>query len=445
MACKEGYVFRQAFAGDKACVTAQSRAQASADNQAATARRASLASDACARGYVWRQATPQDHVCVTPQARDQISQDNQLSASRIVVARPVVRAPVLSAGGVAKAGEANQSGATPIVPPARIGVGLKMPAVLPIPTHLASTTNPPTCTQHGGLGGGLACDALLGQGQLALIWNFKPNQDAVTGFHVYRVDGGGHSLVATQPDGPTVTVAFLGTPPAGGFQSACYSVAAYNSGGDGGVSAPFCPGAQSTLCQMLSPSTGMSMILCPQAMMTWAPPGSTVRSVLSVGGTASEATSQGLLIFDVPVFDSNRTQLVSARLQMRVARSDVGSQADGSDAQRDSTTSCVAYIFEDTNVWWDPTRNVAPAPASGPFNTATGPSAPGPVNIQQPGPNVSFDVTSIVTDWFGTGIFNFGFVLYGQSMPFGGGQSSGPNYCTTTYDPSSVVLVLQFS
>jgi hypothetical protein len=72
--CKLELVRREAYTGDKVCVTSQTRAQAAADNQAAAQRQ--TASGQCIQGYVWRQARPQDHVCVTPQTRAQTAKDN---------------------------------------------------------------------------------------------------------------------------------------------------------------------------------------------------------------------------------------------------------------------------------------------------------------------------------------------------------------------------------
>jgi hypothetical protein len=72
--CKQGFVWRQAYAGDELCVTPQARDQAAADNLSAPRRQAQ--NGQCTSGYVWRQASPQDHVCVTAQTRAQTAQEN---------------------------------------------------------------------------------------------------------------------------------------------------------------------------------------------------------------------------------------------------------------------------------------------------------------------------------------------------------------------------------
>jgi hypothetical protein len=77
--CAQGFVWRDAFAGDHICVSLQARAQAAADNANAASRRApdggAYGPDTCAQGFVWREASPADHVCVTPDIRAQTAAD----------------------------------------------------------------------------------------------------------------------------------------------------------------------------------------------------------------------------------------------------------------------------------------------------------------------------------------------------------------------------------
>jgi hypothetical protein len=82
--CQQGYVWRQAFPGDLACVSPLSRDQAAADNAAADSRRAAPGSDTCIQGYVWRGANIQDHVCVTPEVRRLTAVDNGFAPKRIL-------------------------------------------------------------------------------------------------------------------------------------------------------------------------------------------------------------------------------------------------------------------------------------------------------------------------------------------------------------------------
>ena len=87
--CIEGYVWREAFSGDRVCVTPQTRAQAATDNQQASRRiepdpsKRPYGPDTCRQGYVWREASPTDHVCVTPETRSRTADDNKNAASRV--------------------------------------------------------------------------------------------------------------------------------------------------------------------------------------------------------------------------------------------------------------------------------------------------------------------------------------------------------------------------
>ncbi len=85
--CRNGFVWREAVAGDHVCVTPGTRAEAADDNAHAdmrvSMRNRSYGPDTCKQGYVWREATPDDHVCVTPGTRDQTADDNAHAESRI--------------------------------------------------------------------------------------------------------------------------------------------------------------------------------------------------------------------------------------------------------------------------------------------------------------------------------------------------------------------------
>jgi uncharacterized membrane protein len=86
--CKQGYVWREADANDRVCVTPQVRTQTRNENAAAASRRepngGPYGPDTCKQGYVWREATPTDRVCVTPQVRSQAAEDNQRAIDRRV-------------------------------------------------------------------------------------------------------------------------------------------------------------------------------------------------------------------------------------------------------------------------------------------------------------------------------------------------------------------------
>ena len=108
------------------------------------------------------------------------------------------------------------------------------------------THDTPTCTAHGGFGGGLACTAGLQAGMLALVWNCSNCK--VDGYRLYRVDSGRHDL---QPSGgayasdATVTLALLSAP-SDGFNGKCYAVSAYKGANESALSNWGCAGAGST-------------------------------------------------------------------------------------------------------------------------------------------------------------------------------------------------------
>ncbi len=84
--CRQGYVWREAYAGDVTCVPPSSRTQARADNAAAPYRvdpYGAYGPKSCKQGYVWREARWGDYVCVVPSVRTRTAGENRLAASRI--------------------------------------------------------------------------------------------------------------------------------------------------------------------------------------------------------------------------------------------------------------------------------------------------------------------------------------------------------------------------
>lgn len=81
--CAEGYVWRDADQQDYICVAPATRAQAAADNAAASGRHVA-GSATCKPGYVWREAFPNDQVCVTPATRAEAAADNAANGSRFL-------------------------------------------------------------------------------------------------------------------------------------------------------------------------------------------------------------------------------------------------------------------------------------------------------------------------------------------------------------------------
>jgi hypothetical protein len=98
--CRSGYVWREAFPGDRVCVTPPTRDQAAQDNAQAGARRqagGAYGPDTCRSGYVWREAGANDRVCVTPPTRDEAAKDNaQAAARRVASQAPAAAQPAAS-------------------------------------------------------------------------------------------------------------------------------------------------------------------------------------------------------------------------------------------------------------------------------------------------------------------------------------------------------------
>ncbi len=98
--CRSGYVWREAFPGDRVCVTPETRTQAAQDNSQANDRRepggGAWGPNTCKSGYVWREAGPDDVVCVTPEVRDQTRRDNAEAASRRVGAAGAARGSMIA-------------------------------------------------------------------------------------------------------------------------------------------------------------------------------------------------------------------------------------------------------------------------------------------------------------------------------------------------------------
>jgi hypothetical protein len=85
-ACKQGFVWREAFAGDLVCVSPGVRGATIAENAMGPSYRQPGGGDACKQGYEWRAARPSDHVCVPigpPYSRGRARVDNGSAVIRL--------------------------------------------------------------------------------------------------------------------------------------------------------------------------------------------------------------------------------------------------------------------------------------------------------------------------------------------------------------------------
>jgi hypothetical protein len=86
--CKQGYVWREADATDRVCVTPAVRTQTRNENSLAAQRRepngGAYGPNTCKQGFVWREAVANDVVCVPPAVRTQAAEDNKQAGERRV-------------------------------------------------------------------------------------------------------------------------------------------------------------------------------------------------------------------------------------------------------------------------------------------------------------------------------------------------------------------------
>ncbi len=320
--------------------------------------------------------------------------------------------------------------------------GLRYPLQLPVPTSLASATDPTVCSAHGGLGGGLACKALLPKGDLALVWTY-PAMAQISGFHVYRVDGGGRTLVATQANGAAATIYIVDPPPADGYANACYAVTAFSPTDESGLSPPFC-GGQARLMQTLtlSPTNLRSInrshgkdenFIAGGAATNDKPSGSPdvgyshQTRKFTFGDMSSNVIYRLGLLFDLSSVHSRN--IVSARLGLETEASWTGAADPEHSAASDHSTSCAAVVAVGTAKWWKYTDWIGAAAVLRP-----GPSQ---------GPDVSIDVTSIVRQWASSPEdANQGIVLLGEDENL---DAFTESTCVTAYVPSSIKLTVIYN
>lgn len=84
-ACKAGFVWREASAGDRVCVPPEARSRTAEENRVAGQRRdpsGAYGPNTCKQGFVWREAFAGDVVCVTPEVRSLVREENRLDSGR---------------------------------------------------------------------------------------------------------------------------------------------------------------------------------------------------------------------------------------------------------------------------------------------------------------------------------------------------------------------------
>ncbi|HJY86205.1 MAG TPA: hypothetical protein VKE24_05150 [Candidatus Acidoferrales bacterium] len=321
-------------------------------------------------------------------------------------------------------------------------------AALTAPTELKSISDPKECVQYAlssvrGMVSDAAvkaidlnpyiqkylvrdCDDEIKAGRLLLIWNWS-GKEQIDGYRIYRVDGGKHSLVATQK---VFTMLGLTQAP-DGFNRKCYAVAAYAGSQETELSNAVCVRGGSVV---------QTMTLQPQQLRSSRKSHSGNTGALTgndksgadnftqlkvgyyyetnkapAGDFFANEVNRGGLYFDLNSL--NGRKIYSARLRLRVDTTYVGSGFDYSDgAPGDNTISCAAKIGIGRNYWWNYTDWIDGSVVLSPGRHV--------------GPDVAMDVTSIVRNWVELSYPNFGFVLFGEDENL---NAFTEKACETTY------------
>jgi hypothetical protein len=313
---------------------------------------------------------------------------------------------------------------------------------LTAPNGLTSTQDVQTCTQFGGFGAGLACKALLPKNRLVLIWNYTPDRNPVTGFHIYRVDKGFSSPVGSQANGPAVRFYIVDPPPAGGYTGVCYTVSAYGGGKESAPTAPFCvaPSAVSKTATLQATQVRTAVQdsegrpvgnggFAPLALSVGYNETYTTQSVVvQIGSYSDDEVYRAGLLFDLSSLAYKKIH--SATLHLSVDSAWVWSGSTPvlptANTVTDHYNSCAANVSVGVDRWWEHSDWINDNKAL----------SPGPAN----GPDVTIDVTSIVANW-AAGQPNFGFVLEGTNESMTIHSNAG---CVTSYVPASATLVVQY-
>ncbi len=330
--------------------------------------------------------------------------------------------PVMPAGpGTLKPGTVQSSTTSAHAGAVNPALTMVNPNFVPAPSGMGITHDTPTCTAHGGFGGGLACTAGLQAGMLALVWNCANCK--VDGYRLYRVDGGRHDL---QPSGgayasdATVTLALLSAP-SDGFNGKCYAVTAYKGANESALSNWGCAGAGSTATTTTLSAAHVLHWYHSRESRTgtigWThSPYDNYDSSLYVGYADhyGENTFGDLyfdqfnrlgLMYDLSPLSGHPISKAILKLSALSSWHDFDStdyvKVETANLSSQSPEACVTIVDVATDHWW----------LNNDMNSTVSYLSPGAFM----GPDFSIDVTSEVQKWLGLAAPpNFGFVLRGD-------------------------------
>ena len=270
---------------------------------------------------------------------------------------------------------------------------------LGIPANVHNVAGASDCATHVGLIGALVSPDMIRSGDLLLAWEWQPGSgpQEIDGYRVYRVDGGGRVLVATQANKKALTLADL--PQIGGYAGHGYAVVAFDITHESDPSSPYCAsgGSVAKTVRISANHVRGSVKTRNKSSVTF---GGDFNSTLAQSSPIQVgfdyATSVGTFVdgyhnevrraalaFDVSGY-ANR-KFVSAKLHLALAES----------AGQGNNHSCVTSVGTGTEFWWQNT-----AWLDGNFSIA-------PTDT---GPDIVADVTPLVAPWL-RGEPNYGFLL----------------------------------
>ncbi len=246
--------------------------------------------------------------------------------------------------------------------------------------------------------------------------------------------------VGDQANGADVSAFVVETPPAGGYNGACYEVSAFGGGQESGRSKPYCLGASEVLQTITLKPT--AQVVFDRKNQHPGPISNQVWDAVDYNGgdgmigythygayadVTDEFWRMGVR-FDTSQLANRR--IASARLQLMVKDAFVMPPFDQLTGpvppKGDPKTSCAASVGVGPTGWWT-TRK---------FPDSYQALSPGPVQ----GPHVSIDVTPFVRGW-AQGAPNNGLVLMGEEADI---FANGMADCQSQYFPDATQLVVQF-
>ena len=300
-------------------------------------------------------------------------------------------------------------------------------AYVPFPQNMAHTVDPKMCTQHGGFAAGLGCTAGLPHGMLALVWDCANCK--VDGYRLYRVDGTRHDPVAIPANSASFTAALLDAPQ-GGFGGHCYAATAYRGTYESELSDHFCADGGSVVNTVTlqadhvrtSEAFGGGLTVVYQSKDDLEVGGLHATTKSSGGDSSTNWIARGGLHFDLSKLAQKHVFSAKLHVTVDTTHLDAGGIDHG--------TSCTSLIALGQDQWWIHTDWIL---ASGQRNEVNGFDTPARLKPgSMEGPNSTYDVTPIVSDWVQGAQQNFGFVLMTDDTGINGFSE---NACYTTYTP----------